>query len=61
MTLEYVYFRKRGRDTDLTVQNKRNWLTNSFASHLPGQVFKEQEGLFYFACGMLGLLPREIS
>lgn len=61
MTLECVYFRKRGRDIDLTVQNKRNWLTSSYASQLPDQMFKEEERLFCFTCGMLRLLLSEIS
>lgn len=53
--------KEEGKDTDLTVQNKRNWLTSSNAFQLPGQVFKEEEGLFCFACGTLRVLPSEIS
>lgn len=62
MTLECVYFRKRGRERHWPdKQNKRNWLTSSYASQLPGQVFKEEEGLFCFACEILRLLPSKIS
>lgn len=55
--------RKRGRerDSDLTVQNKRNWLTNSNAFQLSGRVFKKEEGLFCFAWGALSLFPSESS
>lgn len=52
--------KEEGRDTGLTEQNKRNWLTSSYASQLPGQVFKEEEGLFCFACEILRFLPSKI-
>lgn len=53
--------KEEGKNTDLTVQKKRNWLTSSYASQLPDQVFQEEEELFHFACGMLRLLTSEIS